>query len=341
MRSQLAVLASAALLSLTLAGCGTPVTSAGPSASASAEPSAAASAAPSSAAPTAHPSIAPIATIDGISVEGAFGATPVISFTAPFAIDQTRSKVVIAGKGAPVTETSYVDVNYHGVNAYTSTTFDSSFARGQSAPFSLDGVVAGFKTGLVGKNVGDRVLIVMPGKDGYDAQGGSGDGQILVGDTLVFVVDILDIDYQTPHGTTVTPAAGLPAVTADAQGVPSVALNTAAAPPAQQVTQPLIAGSSTRKIAATDAIMVRYRMWSWKTGQLLTDKFGDPDSGKLSETIQCWRDGLVNQTLGSRLLLICPPAVGFPEGSPELKLDKGDTVVFVVDLIYAADAAAS
>lgn len=340
MRSKLAVLASSVLVALTLAGCGGPAPSAAPSSqpSASAEPSAEPSAAPSTAEPTAHPPIAPIATIDGIAVDGEFGKAPAISFTAPFAIDQTRSKVLVAGKGAPLTATSYVDVNYQGVNAYTGETFDSSWTRGQSAQFSLDGVVAGFKTGLVGKNVGDRVLIVIPGKDGYDEQGGSGDGKILVGDTLVFVVDILDIDYQTPHGATVTPAAGLPAVTADAQGVPTVALNTAATPPAETVIQPLIAGSSTRKIAAGDAIMVRYRMWSWKTGQLLTDKFDDPDAGKLAETIQCWRDGLVNQPLGSRLLLICPPATGFPEGSPELKVDKGDTVVFVVDLIYAAAA---
>lgn len=338
MRSKLAVLASSAVLALTLAGCGAPAPSVAPSSAPSEAPSAEPSAAPSTAEPTAHPSIAPIATIDGISVDGDFGKAPAISFTAPFAIDQTRSKVLIAGQGAPLTETSYVDVNYQGVNAYTGETFDSSWTRGQSAQFSLDGVVAGFKTGLVGKKVGDRVLIVIPGKDGYDAQGGSGDGKILVGDTLVFVVDILDIDYQKPYGAAVTPAPGLPAVTSDAAGVPSVAIDTAAAAPAQTVIQPLIAGSSTRKITANDAIMVRYRMWSWKTGQLLTDKFDDPDSGKLADTIQCWRDGLVNQTLGSRLMLICPPATGFPEGSPELKVEKGDTVVFVVDLIYAAAA---
>nr|NLI50772.1 peptidylprolyl isomerase [Propionibacterium sp.] len=337
MRSKLAVLASAAVLALTLAGCGAPAPTAAPSASASEAPSAEPSAAPSSE-PTARPSIAPIATIDGISVDGEFGKAPAISFTAPFAIDQTRSKVLIAGQGAPLTETSYVDINYQGVNAYTGETFDSSWTRGQSAQFSLDGVVAGFKTGLVGKKVGDRVLIVIPGKDGYDAQGGSGDGKILVGDTLVFVVDILDIDYQTPHGATVTPAAGLPAVTADAQGKPTVTIDTAAAPPTQTVIQPLIAGSSARKIAAGDAILVRHRMWSWKTGQLLTDKFDDPDSGKLADTIQCWRDGLVDQTLGSRVMLVCPPATGFPDGSPELKVDKGDTVVFLVDLIYAATA---
>jgi peptidylprolyl isomerase len=334
-RSKVAALASAAsiLLVLALAGCGGASPSASPSAGAGdASASASASATP---APTAHPTIAPIATIDGVAVTGAFGADPTVTFTAPFAIDQTRSKVLIAGKGAAVAATNLVDVNYHGVNAYTGQVFDNSWTRGSTVQFSLDGVVAGFKTGLVGKHVGDRVLLVVPGKDGYDANGGSGDGSILVGDTLVFVVDILDIDYQKPVGTAVTPAAGLPTVT-DANGVPTVTINTAAAAPTATVVQPLIAGSGTHKILATDAIMDHYRMYSWKTGALLDDKFSAYDSGKLADAIGCWKDGLVGQALGSRLLLICPPASGFPEGNPTPAVTKGDTVVFVIDLMFAA-----
>ena len=244
--------------------------------------------------------------------------------------------MLIAGKGPEVTATNYIEVNYHGVNGYTGEMFESSFAAGKGVQMSLQGVVAGFQKGLTGKHVGDRVLIAMPGSDGYDASGGGADGKILVGDTLIFVVDILDIDYQAPHGTAVTPAAGLPTVTTDAKGVPSVAINSASAAPAQTVVQPLIAGSGTRKIAATDAIMVRYRMWSWKTGALLDDKFTDPDIGNLSDTLQCWKDGLVGQPLGSRVMLVCPPATGFPNGNPTPSITAGDTVVFVVDLMFAA-----
>ena len=119
----------------------------------------------------------------------------------------------------------------------------------------------------------------MPGKDGYDGSGGSGDGSILIGDSLVFVVDILDIDYAKPYGTPVAPKAGLPTVAVDANGVPSVTINSATAAPTATVIEPLIAGSGTRKVAATDSIAVHYRMYSWKTGELIDDKFADPDSG--------------------------------------------------------------
>lgn len=281
----------------------------------------------------------PLTSLDGITVTGPLGQAPSITFKAPFAIDATRSKVLVAGTGPALTESSQVDIQYHGVNGYTQQVFDSSWSRGQSAQFGLSGVIAGFKTGLLGKHVGDRVLIGIPGKDGYDAQGGSGPG-ILVGDTLLFVVDILDTDYQTPYGSAVPPKAGLPTVTVDAKNVPSVAINAASAAPTAQVTQQLVAGSGTRKITADDAIAVHYRMYSWKTGKLLVDKYDAPDSGQLSDTIKCWKDGLVNQKLGSRVLLVCPPAVSYPEGSSkDPVIEKGDTVVFVVDLVWAQPTA--
>jgi len=324
--------ASTTILALALTACGGPSATVSPAASASAAASANTTPTPE---PTAHPSIAPLTSIDGITVDGEFGKAPAISFTAPFAIDATKSKVLKAGTGPVVAETNYVDVNYQGVNAYTGKTFDSSFTRGQSAQFPLSGVVAGFKTGLVGKHVGDRVLVVMPGKDGYDGSGGSGDGSILIGDSLVFVVDILDIDYAKPYGTPVAPKAGLPTVAVDANGVPSVTINSATAAPTATVIEPLIAGSGTRKVAATDSIAVHYRMYSWKTGKLLTDSFADPDSGNLSDALPCWKEGLVNQPLGSRIMLVCPPVSGFPSGNPTPAVEAGDTVVFVVDLMFA------
>lgn len=341
-KAALLVVSLSSLLTLALAGCGSPATVASPSTGPSTVASETTpSASPTSPAPTAHPSVKPTDTLDGITVSGAFGKDPGIAFKSPFAIDKTRSKVLVAGKGPALTDTSYIYANYHGVNGYTAKTFDNSWTRGQPVLMSLGGVVPGFKAGLVGKHVGDRVLIAIPGKDGYDSQGGSGDGSILVGDTLVFVVDILDTDYQKPYGKTVAPKAGLPAVTTDAKGVPSVAIDTAATPPTEAVAQPIVAGSGTYKIGASDQIMVRYREYSWQTGKLLTDRFtGDPDVGPLADTLPCWNSGLVGKPLGSRLLLVCPPATGYPEGNPTPSIAKGDTVVYVIDLMLAAAAGA-
>src|SRR6185312_15122661 len=51
-------------------------------------------------------------------------------------------------------------------------------------------VVPGFEKGLVGQKVGSQVLLVIPPKDGYGAQG---NGAVPPNATIIFVVDILGI----------------------------------------------------------------------------------------------------------------------------------------------------
>ena len=69
-------------------------------------------------------------------------------------------------------------------------------------------MVPGFSKGLVGQKQGSRVLIAMPGSDGYDSSGGSPQAGIEVGDTLIFVVDLVAVQLAGPEGTAVNPRQG-------------------------------------------------------------------------------------------------------------------------------------
>ena len=61
-------------------------------------------------------------------------------------------------------------------------------------------MVPGFSKGLTGQKQGSRVLIAMPGTDGYDSSGGNPQAGIEVGDTLIFVVDIVAVPLEGPEG---------------------------------------------------------------------------------------------------------------------------------------------
>ena len=326
---------SAALgVSLTLTACGGPTPSAGPTDTAS--PGSSVSGSPTTT-PTPTPSkatVKPVNNLNAITVSGAAGKAPTVKIKAPYAIDQTRSTVLRAGSGPVVQSAGYVDVHYVGFNGRTGKEFDNSFTSGQTVAFPLDQVVAGFKKGLQGKKVGDRVLIAMPGADGYDSQGGNPSASIEVGDTLVFVADIVSTQLPGPSGTTVAPKAGLPTVTVEG-GKPTITIPKTAAPTAM-VAQPLINGDQRRTLAAADSLVARYRSASWKTGQQLEDRFAEADTGTLSATIPCWQKGLKGKAVGSRVLLVCPPADGYPEGSNNPPLEKGDTIVYVVDVLFAS-----
>lgn len=100
---------------------------------------------------------------------------------------------VIDGEGAMVYDGANIIVHYHGVNWNTGEVFDSSWERGEPASFPTSGVIAGFRDGLVGQNVGSRVLIIIPPALGYGPSGGTGDGRIGADDTIFFVVDILGL----------------------------------------------------------------------------------------------------------------------------------------------------
>ena len=94
---------------------------------------------------------------------------------------------LIKGAGAIVGSTDIVTVHYSGW-LWDGTAFDSSWANGQPAQFSLEQVVPGFTKAIAGQTVGSQVIAILPPADGY---GDQGVGSIPPNSTLIFVVDIL------------------------------------------------------------------------------------------------------------------------------------------------------
>jgi peptidylprolyl isomerase len=295
---------------------------------------------PTSATPSASPAPTPKPkqvkasdNFDKVTVSGAYGKEPKVKVDTPWAIDKTRTKVLEPGKGPVVGEGQSVEVNYYGVNGRTGKKFDDSFSRGQPVAFSLAQVVPGFSKGLTGQRQGSRVLIAMPGKDGYDPMGGSPQAGIEVGDTLIFVVDLVGGQLAGPEGSTVQPKAGLPIVT-DKRGTPEITIPESAPPTALQV-QPLIKGKG-KKVGANDAITFNYLWVRWSDGKVLEESYsGQPASTPLSGLLPGMVKGLEGQTVGSRVLLIIPPSDGYPDGNATPSIKPGETLVMVVDLLFA------
>ena len=103
-----------------------------------------------------------------------------------------QSRTLIQGTGPRVAKGKLLVAQYEGLIWRTSKVFDSSWSHGAPADFVIGTgkVIPGWDKSLVGQRIGSRVLLVIPPKDGYGAQGSSQAG-IKGTDTLVFVVDIL------------------------------------------------------------------------------------------------------------------------------------------------------
>jgi peptidylprolyl isomerase len=99
----------------------------------------------------------------------------------------------VVGDGAEATNGSRVVVHYVGVAWSTGKEFDASWDRGSTFDFRLGGgeVIAGWDQGVAGMRVGGRRRLTIPASLGYGSRGAG--GVIKGGETLVFVVDLVDV----------------------------------------------------------------------------------------------------------------------------------------------------
>ena len=97
------------------------------------------------------------------------------------------------GDGAEAKPGSSVRVHYVGVAHSTGEEFDASYNRGDPLDFPLGAgrVIAGWDTGVTGMKVGGRRKLVIPPHLGYGDRGAG--GVIKPGETLIFLVDLVDI----------------------------------------------------------------------------------------------------------------------------------------------------
>lgn len=132
-------------------------------------------------------------TVDDITVTGAAGSKPTI--TVPDTCSpppQLLSKDLVVGTGPEVTEGVTMQTHYDLVTWSDKQELDSSWSRGEPFPLKDVGraqVIDGWNEGLLGMRQGGRRLLVVPPDKGY-GQGGNG---IRPGETLVFVVDAVQV----------------------------------------------------------------------------------------------------------------------------------------------------
>jgi peptidylprolyl isomerase len=119
---------------------------------------------------------------------------PEIDFPGPEAPTDLVVTEITEGDGAEATSGSTVSVHYVGVAHSTGEEFDASYNRGAPLDFRLGvgQVIAGWDQGVEGMKVGGRRQLVIPPHLGYGDRGAGG-GVIKPGETLIFVVDLLDV----------------------------------------------------------------------------------------------------------------------------------------------------
>jgi FKBP-type peptidyl-prolyl cis-trans isomerase len=324
-RRRVAALAITSLLAAgVIAGCGS---------SASSSPAASSSASSSTSADT----------YTSVTATGDFGKAPTVTIPAKAGSGALYTKTLIQGTGPALTTSQSLLGNFvlYDWSGKTHKLIGSTYSDGVPTLFT-GSLLPGLETALEGQKVGSRVLAVIPPKDAF---GTAGNSEIGVGanDTVVFVVDMVksfDNNQGVPGTQTSDGGGALPTVKAGATGKgPTITIPKTAAPKTLQV-KTLIKGTGP-VVKKGQYLVVQYTGVNYRTGKVFDSSWSrsEPWATQIGEgqVIKGWDTGLVGQTVGSRVLLVIPPADGYGSaGSSSAGIKGTDTLVFAIDIISAS-----
>lgn len=278
------------------------------------------------------PEASPSATVPVLDLASVAWSTadgvPSLEFTAPAVAQTSSARLIADGSGEALAVGMVVNVSYviySGADATQQfSTYDENFT--QPIPLDEDSVDPALLTVLLNAHVGATLIYATPDYSGTTSS------------ALLFAMTI--VSATTPlaqaQGTAVDPVPGLPGVTVDEQGKPSVDF-TDAVDPGTLVTQPLIQGEGDA-VELGDNVTVHYTGWVWDGAQFDSSwDRGTTATWPLVDgaLIDGWVQGLQGVTVGSRVLLVIPSELGYGDGGNGT-IPGGATLVFVVDVLAAS-----
>ncbi|MEU1083774.1 FKBP-type peptidyl-prolyl cis-trans isomerase [Streptomyces sp. NPDC005908] len=268
-----------------------------------------------------------------------FGEKPTVAKGSGEPSKDLAVKTVIAGGGRTIAENDFIVADYLGQVWSTAKVFDNSYDRGTPLAIQLaqGTIIDGWRYALVGKKTGSRVQTAVPPTWGYGEQGNAQAG-IKGTDTLVFVIDVRDTfnAKSSAKGTDVAQDnIDLPKVGTNTDGkAPSIEVPDSD-PPKKLVANYVIEGDG-EKVGAEDSVLVQYKGVLWDGGKEFDSTYGRGQltSFSLQQVVKGWAQGLTGKKVGSRVLIVIPPELGYGDNPPQgSEIKKDSTLVFSVDIL--------
>ena len=281
-------------------------------------------------------------TLEGVTVSGDFGEEPTVETTDAFGVEEATSAEILVGDGDALADDAVVQAkiaifdnegelvqgNYEG-----DTTERIDLSQG-NAPWLGE---------LVGAHIGSRVAVALPVAEVVGPQGAPQAG-LEAEESMLFLVDVLEEaepPLEGPEGEAVDPPANAPTVVGDKGTVTAIDFSNAPkTPPAKLQVIPLIEGEGP-EVAANQQVTVDYFGAVWGNGKKPFDSSferGEPATFQLSEggLIAGWVEGLQGVKVGSRVMLVIPPKLGYGKAGSGEDIPGDATLVFVIDVLAAS-----
>ena len=265
--------------------------------------------------------------LDTATVTGGFGETPeVTAGDSAKLTDQVERKVLVEGDGAPLTEDMYP------VLKVATFDFGSGEPLSDYASLPVQSTLAELQlpepvhSGLLSPPSGSRIVLLPPATEAAQKPGSQ--------QTPMYVIDVIGVEKnQAADGKPAENSIDFIEVSDGDDGSPQVKIAADAPKPAEQLISTVLQGDGP-EVGAGDEVVVQYRGVlldgtefdsSWARG-------GVPTMFSTDGVVTGFADALVGQQVGSRVVTVFPPELGY--GDQETGSIPADShLVFVVDIL--------
>lgn len=281
----------------------------------------------------------------GIEVSGAVGDPPVVRIDTPLAVDETRSRTVVAGTGGELYLDRVFMLQLTMFDARTGDETISTFDDGQTPLAVTDSSATLFPVltqALVGQHQGSRVVVAATAEDTFGDDGAPQYG-IEPGHPVVLVADVIAVPptdvLAGPVGAPVAPAPGMPRLLVGEDGTPTGLRfrleGEQLRRPDRLLVVPLVRGTGP-PVQAEGLVTLDYLGQVWGESELFADTYPkEPVTVPLGAegVVPAWDRALAGVPRGSRLLVVSPPELAFKETGSPPDIPGNATVAFVVDIL--------
>lgn len=278
--------------------------------------------------------------LDTVTVEGDPGKAPEVDFAERLDAAQAETEVLVEGDGEEVETGDSVLAHLWIGNGYSRDQAFSTYEADKPELLTLgDSLSEPIKDGIEGHPVGSRVAVLSSAEDAF---GESGNAQLGIGnkDSVLFVIDIIGQVAGEPSGQERTPAKWAPTLVEKDGVVTGFDFSGAHEPGGKLLETTLVKGEGPA-VESGQTIYVHYLGQVYQADKPFDESYstGTPASFPIGvgQVVKGWDQALVGTTVGSRVILEIPPALGYGKAGNEQAGIKGtDTLYFVVDVLGAS-----
>lgn len=272
--------------------------------------------------------------VDKVKVSGGYGELPTAEFPTPLTTTKTERKILVKGNGAPALPGGAVTLDFTIYNGETGDILGQTKYDGndlQTSSLDDNSMIHGFVATIQCAPAGSQIVSVIAPTDLLD-QNGAPVGDLGKETSLVVVADLVSTSLARANGKDQPAQDGFPAVVLDADGVPGVTVPKSKAPTELKVE--VLKKGDGPVVKAGSSVTLHYTGVLWSDGTVFdsTWSINKPLTYPVNNFVPGFTKALVGQTVGSQIVAIIPPELGYGN-QDKGTIPSGSSLVFVIDIL--------